>query len=516
MSAITLNASTFVDGSNSGYIACAAIVGSNTTSISNASNTEINPYVAYASGIGYVAQLFYNSLNTANVLPINESFYPGSHTTTITASNINAMTTAPNPGNFYLQKPLLILYYSSQQYSDSGGTIRNLPNAFIIPAPPGGSLNTYGGIQISTATFIIQPCSAPTITSTLNYANGEAYLAWTAPTDDGGSAITNYRVQYRTSAGPGAWFTYSHPASTALNIIVTGLTLGVTYDFQVAAENGYCTGAGPLSGPFSNITTLTIYTIPTQPTNLTVITQDGGYVYLSWNPSTTTPPSLITYYIQYKVGGFGDWMELDTTTNTFYTILNFSAIAVVNNSVKYCFQVYAKSIANDKSIPSNIAEAMPYNNSLPTRLWARFEPNCPSFKITQNNVAETSYDQQRKANILQCPENGRLNFTKQQLWAMAARNELSRKKGWASQSDQYTYPNTSNIDNTINVGLKQVGTTLTCWNPPSPIICNSSTASNVPGNPVILCYAANAPFNNYRYPKAYASGGTKWPFFTTK
>ena len=510
MSTITLNASSFSDGPKSGYIACAAITGSNTTSISSSSNTEIDPLPN--TGVAYTSQLFYNSLNTSNVLPIAGSFNPGTNLQTITASNINAMTTAPNPGNFYFQKPLLILYYSNQIYNVS----IQLPNAFLTPAPPGGSLNTYGGLQISTTTFIIQPCSAPIITSTLNYANGEAYLAWTAPTDNGGSAITNYRVQYRTSAGPGAWITYSHPASTSLNIIVTGLTTGITYDFQVAAENGYCTGAGPLSGPFSNITTLTIYTMPTQPTNLTVITEDGGYVYLSWNASTTTPASVITYYIQYKVGGFGDWMELDTTTNTFYTILNFSAISVVNNNIKYCFQVYAKSIANDTSVPSNIAEAMPFNNSLPTRLWARFEPNCPSFKTDANSFEETSYEQQQKASILQCPENGRLNFTKAQLWAMAARNELSRRKGWASQTDEYTYPNTTNIINIENIGLKQVGNTLTCWNPVSPIICNSSTASNVPGNPVILCYAVDAPFNNYRHVRRYASGGTKWPLFTTK
>jgi hypothetical protein len=506
MSAIILNASSFA----SGFIACSAIVGSNTTSISNSSNTQINPLPNL--GISYSSQLFYNSLNTANVLPITGSFSPGTNIQTITANNINAMTTAPNPGNFYFQKSLLILYYSNQTYN--GGI--PLPNAFITPAPPGGSLNTYGGLQITTTTFIIQPCGPPTLVSASNYGNGEAYLAWNAPTDDGGSPITNYLIQYRNNSGPGAWNNYAHPVSTSLFIIITGLTIGITYDFQVSAVNGYCTGVGPTSGLYSNILSLAIYTIPTQPTNLTAITQDGGYVYLSWNPSTTTPSSIITYTIQYKVGGFGDWMKLDTTTNTFYTILNFSSVAVVNNSVKYCFQVYATNIVGDRSAPSNIAEAMPFNNSLPTHLWSRFEPNCPSFKVTENSVAETSYDQQRKANILQRPENGRLNFTKAMLWSMAARNQLTRKKGWASQSDQYTYPNTTNIDNTPDVGLKEVNNTLTCWKTLSPIICNSSTASNVPGKPVILCYSANLPFNNYRQPQTYASGGTKWPFFTTK
>ena len=40
---------------------------------------------------------------------------------------------------------------------------------------------------------------------------------------------------------------------------------------------------------------------PTQPTNLVALTADGGTVSLSWNASTSTPPSTITYTIQYKV-----------------------------------------------------------------------------------------------------------------------------------------------------------------------------------------------------------------------
>lgn len=255
--------------------------------------------------------------------------------------------------------------------------------------------------------------------------------------------------------------------------------------------------------------------IPTPPTNLTVAAFDGGNIYLSWNASTSTPPSTITYTVQYKVGGFGDWMTINTTTNTFYNIPNFNAVAVVNNKVIYCFQVYATNV-NGNSLPSNIAEAMPFNNSLPTHLWARFEPNCPSFKIAANSVAETSYEQQRKANILQCPQNGILTFTKAMRWSLAAKNQLTRQKAWASQSETVSYPNITNIDNTPNVGLRQVNNRLTCWSVQSPIVCNSSTASNVPGKPITLCFSREAPFNNYRYPKTFASGGTKWPVTTTK
>ena len=252
---------------------------------------------------------------------------------------------------------------------------------------------------------------------------------------------------------------------------------------------------------------------PTQPTNLVAISSDGGAVSLSWNTSTGTAP--ITYTLQYKVGGFGDWMNLYTGAATSFSVSNFASVAVVNNSVTYCFQVYATN-AFGSSAPSNIAQATPFNNNLPTRLWSRFEPNCPSFKIEANNVAETSYDMQRKAGVLQFPANGRLNYSKAILWSMASRNEITRKKAWASQSQLYTYDNTTNISNTEGVGLKQVNGTLTCWTPLSSIICNSSSSSDVPGKPVILCFSTDAPFNNYRYQRTYAAGGTKWPIFFSK
>ena len=73
--------------------------------------------------------------------------------------------------------------------------------------------------------------------------NAQASLVWTAPASNGGAAITNYVVQYRTSAGPGSWNTFSHSTSTATSIVVTGLTNGTGYDFQVAAVNSVGTGA---------------------------------------------------------------------------------------------------------------------------------------------------------------------------------------------------------------------------------------------------------------------------------
>jgi hypothetical protein len=99
---------------------------------------------------------------------------------------------------------------------------------------------------------------------------------------------------------------------------------------------------------------------------------------------------------------------------------------------------------------------------------------------------------------------------------MAAKNQLTRQKAWASQSQDYTYPNITNINNQVGVGLRQTPTSLVCWTPPPTLICNQTSDSNVPGKPTTLCISKNAPFDNFRHPITYASGGSKFPVFFSK
>lgn len=73
--------------------------------------------------------------------------------------------------------------------------------------------------------------------------DGEVSLTWTAPANDGGSAITDYEIQWRTTTGPGTWNTFSDGAGTATTATVTGLTNGTSYDFQVRAVNSVGAGA---------------------------------------------------------------------------------------------------------------------------------------------------------------------------------------------------------------------------------------------------------------------------------
>jgi hypothetical protein len=290
------------------------------------------------------------------------------------------------------------------------------------------------------------------------------------------------------------------------------LSPGISYDFKVAAQNA--AGVGIFSSP---IVSSSSYNPPTAPTNLVATTNSNGFVILTWTASTQELPQTISYYvIEYKLCEFGGWITFPTTIlppvipPPTSVIINDPNIA---NNLTYLYRVYAVNSCGARSDPSNEASATSYNNNAPTYLWSRFNLNC-SGNIT--SIDNLNQNMLRKGQVLQYPVVGTLQFSRATLWSMAAKNQLTRQKAWASQSQEYTYPNITNIDNQPGVGLRQTPTSLVCWTAPPAVICNSSTASDVPGNPTTLCISKNAPFNNYRRPITYSSGGTKFPVFFSK
>lgn len=69
-------------------------------------------------------------------------------------------------------------------------------------------------------------------------------LSWSSPLSDGGSAITDYVIEYRLSSG-GVWAQISDGVSTDTFATVSSLTNDTSYDFRVYAVNGI--GQGPAS-----------------------------------------------------------------------------------------------------------------------------------------------------------------------------------------------------------------------------------------------------------------------------
>lgn len=88
-------------------------------------------------------------------------------------------------------------------------------------------------------------------------------IAWNLPADNGGSAITGYRV-YMNAVDQGDWFMVYNGQSqpTKLFYKQNGLTSGVLYRFKVSALNSV--GEGPES-PEGTFLCADLASAPTQP-----------------------------------------------------------------------------------------------------------------------------------------------------------------------------------------------------------------------------------------------------------
>ncbi|HEX2806263.1 MAG TPA: fibronectin type III domain-containing protein, partial [Kineosporiaceae bacterium] len=147
-------------------------------------------------------------------------------------------------------------------YVDSAGVHVPTSSAAVpvtVPAAStGGTLEAYagslsgwvsGGATITPPTpaggyLVKAPATAPGAPTIGTAAPGSttATVAWTAPASDGGSAITGYTVRGYVGAATTPSIT-ANVAAGLTGTVVTGLTNGTSYRFDVAAVNTVGTGA---------------------------------------------------------------------------------------------------------------------------------------------------------------------------------------------------------------------------------------------------------------------------------
>ena len=100
--------------------------------------------------------------------------------------------------------------------------------------------------------------SAPTGLAATTISTTQINLSWTAPTSDGGSPITGYKIERSIGAGS---FSVLVPNTGSTNTTYSdsGLTSGTTYNYRVSAINSNGTG------PSSNTTSATTFITSTDP-----------------------------------------------------------------------------------------------------------------------------------------------------------------------------------------------------------------------------------------------------------
>jgi len=146
--------------------------------------------------------------------------------------------------------------------------------------------NAVGDSAPGGAAGAIVPASAPDVPTAVigSIATaGSISVSWSAPLDNGGAIITQYRVV----ASPGGRSCTTTGVSTC---VVSGLTSGMTYTFTVTATNRAGTGAG--SAHSEPITAVSVSSPPLRVT--AVFARSSATV--SWSPPANNGGSAITLY----------------------------------------------------------------------------------------------------------------------------------------------------------------------------------------------------------------------------
>lgn len=214
-----------------------------------------------------------------------------------------------------------------------------------------------GGTNIvnSPQTVVVAAVPGAVTSLTATPGNTQVTLSWSAPSSDGGSAVTDYLVEYRLS-GAGSFTTFSHTASTTTNIIVTGLTNGSLYNFQVSAINAIGTGsASAVNG--------TPRTVPGAPTSVSG-TAGSTSMDLTWTAPASDGGSAITdYVIEYSATGANSWTAFSHTASN----ATSRTVTGLTGGTTYDFRISATNAAGTGT-PSSTFTGTPGSPSSPLSL----------------------------------------------------------------------------------------------------------------------------------------------------
>ncbi len=174
--------------------------------------------------------------------------------------------------------------------------------------------------------------------------SSSADVSWTAPSSNGGSAVTGYTATaYTSSAGTTAVGT---PCTTAaLSCPVTGLTNGTTYFIGVVATNA--AGSGPVSNPLQAVTAIARPAAPT----LTGITVGDSFVSVSFAAGSAGGDPITSY--QYSLDGGTTWTTAVGTASPL-------TIDGLTDGTSYTVSLRAVSAAGPGAVSTNTETGTPY------------------------------------------------------------------------------------------------------------------------------------------------------------
>ncbi len=274
-----------------------------------------------------------NPSNAATVSLIDSSG------TTLTSSAVTTGTATLDIGKYHFP-----LNATIQVSDSSGNVIASNPESIY----GGDTFSVSSGTVRGTAT-VPQP---PTNLSATSTSSSQINLSWTAPSDNGGSAITGYQIE--RSPDGSTWSTIvSNTGSTSTTYSDTGLSPSTAYTYRVSAINSV--GVSSPSNTASATTSSSITTtVPQPPTGLAASATSSSAINLSWSAPSDNGGSAITgYMIERSTDSGTTWSTIVSNTGSTSTAYSDTGLAP---STTYTYRVSAIN-AIGTSLPSNTSSA---------------------------------------------------------------------------------------------------------------------------------------------------------------
>jgi len=173
-------------------------------------------------------------------------------------------------------------------------------------------------------------------------------LRWTAPTNNGGSTLSGYRLEVSTD---GTTFTTLVASHSSTSYSHTGLSANVTRYYQVRAVN---TTGQSLPSNIASATTGSA-SVPDAPTGLSATPVGQTQIDLEWTAPSNTGGSPITgYRIQVSTDGGTSFSDLVENTGNQNTSYRHTGLALLTTRQ---YRVYARNVQGESTSPSNTATA---------------------------------------------------------------------------------------------------------------------------------------------------------------
>ena len=255
--------------------------------------------------------------------------------TTLASSSVSSGTATLDVGKYHFP-----ISGTINVYDGSNNVITSSPAS--IYGGDAFSVNVSSGTQTAP-----QP---PTNLSATATSSSQINLSWSAPSDNGGSAITGYMIE-RSQDNGNTWSTISSSTgSTSTTYSDSGLVTSTTYSYRVSAINAIGTSS---PSNVSSATTSTQLFPPQPPTGLIATAVSSSQVDLSWNVPSDNGGSAITgYKIERSTNG-GAWSIVVANTGSTTTTYADNGLLPL---MTYSYRVSAINSIGTSS-PSNTASA---------------------------------------------------------------------------------------------------------------------------------------------------------------